>query len=183
MDDLEETQDEDKIYLYEFPKIDLRKIETLALIYLNLERINYRMSKSKFKDKLKFYIANKEWIKYLNTFYNYNNIIEKLKSNDEFVSSSEKFNNKNTSKLKKEFLENLIKQIFQNEYLEKINKNNSSSNNNFEINSNIEKLRKNNSEALFYYNDFLIINKKIKKKLNNIYQIDSDEQFFTEINC
>ena len=46
LNDLKENHDKDKICLFELPSNDLRKIEALVLIYINLERINYRIKKS-----------------------------------------------------------------------------------------------------------------------------------------
>ena len=171
----------------------------MTAVYTNFEGIKNGIKQSKYEKSKQFFIVSKKWIEYLNRFYDYDKVIFKLKENEDFkeylnqlIKERNNKDNKETNSTentdlnkpdepKKGNLENILKQIFPNEYLEFLNKENlDSSEINLEINLEKLKLNKDNEEISFY-KEFFIINKNIKKLFNNIYKIDSEEKYFIPI--
>ena len=172
------------------------KVRFLAAIHLNIEKIKYLTKDSGFNEVQGYYLANKEWIQYLNKFYDFDKIIEKLKENDTFnkyekafLTSGIKNIKQNTEeqnkakKGKKVILKDLLKNIVDNEKFGKINNEELSPKpEGLEINSEMQKLTTDKNEISFY-NNFFIVNNQIIKFLKIIFKIDSEEKSFIPINC
>ena len=196
IEQIKNNKEKENIFIYEIPNEELNIITSLAIIYVNMERINYRAKESKFKNVNNFFIINQNWIEYLNKFYNYDKILDKLNNYESFKHylnnfislekiSSDKNKNvfeckNNDNKLGNSIyndLDDIIKAIFPNENLDIINK----SYKDLEISSLMKKLNGKSGE-INYFNNFVIINTIIKQILQNIFRIDSEEKYFISIN-
>ena len=148
-------------------------IELLIGIYLNLEKI-----KRQINEKDDYYIINNDFFEYLNQYYNYDKIIKNLNDNNIFKKYLEESLSIDKFVLKKEIVDFVIKKnnnfIFMQGKLD-IQKN-------VEIKNLIQKLNYENHEKLFL-NNFTIINEKIKKALENIFNIKSIETIFIKAKC
>ena len=153
-------------------------IKYIVELYLAMDNLYFHI-----KDKSKallsqegYYLINKIWLEYLNECYNFDQINNEIKNNSLIKGIIEK----NRELLEKASESNIINSII-NQIPEEIKNdinNKEKAYDKFLLNSFEQKL---NNEEIYYYDDCILINEKIKNILENINHIN--EKFNVDVNC
>ena len=181
------NKDDVSIFRLNFDIID--KIASFAALEINIERTRLRVKEFKASNKTNYYIINKKLFEYLNEYYDYDKIINKLKENADFNDYfskiikedkndnnniiTDKNSNKDKKANKKGVLKNLIKKIYEKEKMENIiNQNLSSILILPDINPEIRNLNS-DEKSISFYDEFMIVNDNFIKVLKLNILLDS----------
>ena len=132
-------------------------------LYLNNEKLNYKINESKIAEKEKYYLINKECIQFFNEYYCYDKIIEKLKKNKK-IKEIIKLNDQQI------FDKNLINELIQQKDLDEIKNCIKKIEKDGDISTIYKKekiIQRIKVNKVVYYNNCILINENIKIKLEH----------------
>ena len=180
--EVSEIQNEKEINKNHSTEKENNDINYLIELYYAFDNLNFHIKDANkiLKSQENYYLINKEWINYLNKCYNYGQISQAInnceKNKDLICKYREKMNIEN------EFDSNDINYIFSRIPLLLMDdiKNNDKA---YDINlyKSFEKRIKEGNEEVYYYDECILINEKIKNILININGIN--DKFDKQINC
>ena len=176
----EHTREVGELYnVNETPKKDI--IENLIELYLAFDNLNFYIKEldKTILSKENYYLINKEWINYLNSCYGYDQINNIINGNINNMNIIKKYRYSNEIVFDSNDIIDIKNQIPEETKICINNKDKKK----YDINlfKSFEKNIKADNNVVFYYDNCILINDKIKNILSNINGIN--DKFDIDVNC
>ena len=180
--EVSEIQNEKEINKNHSTEKENNDINYLIELYYAFDNLNFHIKDANkiLKSQENYYLINKEWINYLNKCYNYGQISQAINNCEKNKDLINKY--REQKNIENEFDSNDINHII-NQIPEKLKNDIKTKDKAYDINlfKSFEKMIKEGNKEVYYYDECILINEKIKNILVNINGIN--DKFDGRINC